>query len=214
MTPSPLRKIAARAGREPCPARTRCAPGQIRTADTRFRRAVLYPLSYRRAGRSRSGPGTRASLPGAPADARTATVRPNRYDPGGAGRVFHPLDARPRPAEPPQARNSGSRSGGTRAVAPCSRSHHPGAVPDDHVRLHSRRQRCQAARAAGDDQPAARRFPPSRIDGAPRPTTLVPRPQPVAPGRGVHARAGRRPVHRLPDQPLTGPAASRRPARS
>ena len=23
-----------------------CAPGQIRTADTRFRRAVLYPLSY------------------------------------------------------------------------------------------------------------------------------------------------------------------------
>ena len=24
------------------------APGQIRTADTRFRRAVLYPLSYRR----------------------------------------------------------------------------------------------------------------------------------------------------------------------
>src|SRR5690554_619291 len=25
-----------------------CAPGQIRTADTRFRRAVLYPLSYRR----------------------------------------------------------------------------------------------------------------------------------------------------------------------
>src|SRR5659263_500865 len=27
-----------------------CAPGQIRTADTRFRRAVLYPLSYRREG--------------------------------------------------------------------------------------------------------------------------------------------------------------------
>jgi len=25
---------------------TRCAPGRIRTCDTRFRRAVLYPLSY------------------------------------------------------------------------------------------------------------------------------------------------------------------------
>ncbi len=24
----------------------RCAPGRIRTCDTRFRRAVLYPLSY------------------------------------------------------------------------------------------------------------------------------------------------------------------------
>jgi hypothetical protein len=23
-----------------------CAPGRIRTCDTRFRRAVLYPLSY------------------------------------------------------------------------------------------------------------------------------------------------------------------------
>lgn len=28
----------------------RGAPGRIRTADTRFRRAVLYPLSYRRSG--------------------------------------------------------------------------------------------------------------------------------------------------------------------
>lgn len=28
----------------------RCAPGRIRTCDTRFRRAVLYPLSYEGAG--------------------------------------------------------------------------------------------------------------------------------------------------------------------
>lgn len=29
-----------------------CAPGRIRTCDTRFRRAVLYPLSYERLSRN------------------------------------------------------------------------------------------------------------------------------------------------------------------
>lgn len=38
---------------------TRCAPGRIRTCDTRFRRAVLYPLSYEGRGlvRPRRRPG-------------------------------------------------------------------------------------------------------------------------------------------------------------
>jgi hypothetical protein len=29
-----------------CPETSQCAPGRIRTCDTGFRRAVLYPLSY------------------------------------------------------------------------------------------------------------------------------------------------------------------------
>jgi hypothetical protein len=37
-----------------CARCARCALGQIRTADTRFRRAVLYPLSYEGGERSRS----------------------------------------------------------------------------------------------------------------------------------------------------------------
>ena len=56
------------------------APERIRTADTRFRRAVLYPLSYRRVGRCRPRvrrPGavrTTTSLPGTsvPAESRQA----------------------------------------------------------------------------------------------------------------------------------------------
>jgi hypothetical protein len=36
------------------PAETLCALGQIRTADTRFRRAVLYPLSYEGGGNTRT----------------------------------------------------------------------------------------------------------------------------------------------------------------
>ena len=36
-----------------------CALGQIRTADTRFRRAVLYPLSYEGGGSKRTLKGTR-----------------------------------------------------------------------------------------------------------------------------------------------------------
>ena len=34
----------------PAPEKPLCALGQIRTADTRFRRAVLYPLSYEGGG--------------------------------------------------------------------------------------------------------------------------------------------------------------------
>ena len=33
-------------GRDICKEKNNGAPGPIRTADTRFRRAVLYPLSY------------------------------------------------------------------------------------------------------------------------------------------------------------------------
>ncbi len=36
----------------------RCAPGRIRTCDTRFRRAVLYPLSYEGGGLPKTLPET------------------------------------------------------------------------------------------------------------------------------------------------------------
>ena len=35
-----------------------CAPGRIRTCDTRFRRAVLYPLSYEGGGLPKTVPET------------------------------------------------------------------------------------------------------------------------------------------------------------
>ena len=52
-----------------------CAPGRIRTCDTRFRRAVLYPLSYEGSGRVR------------PTSQRTGVPARGRHPVAGRGRI-------------------------------------------------------------------------------------------------------------------------------
>ena len=53
-----------------------CAPGRIRTCDTRFRRAVLYPLSYE--GGPGVGQATQSLTGGRDISRKTLTVGPGR----------------------------------------------------------------------------------------------------------------------------------------
>ncbi len=126
-----------------CNHHVHCAPGQIRTADTRFRRAVLYPLSYRRSPHpARSGARAYPGAPRARARCRTPQRSPSVSSPaqrrrqnggGSPPPAPSPLASPPatRPAAPPSTRRyASSRPGTTRYVRPRGvvHSNSPGAT--------------------------------------------------------------------------------------